>query len=291
MAHYLRYEIYLPVRYTEPQTGSVRSYFRSLLQFSLLIVLFPSSANAQRAMLTEGTAIVREGHVQFEIGTEGVKQLRNFKSDRERDQLRLGIVGFNIGTGGRTNIELGWPAVIFQRDPIFGTTHDVGDATFFTKTLLISETRHRPAVAVRFGTKLPNAGDEDGIGTDETDFFGSFPTTKQFGRLEIRLEPGIGILGNPQKHAAQNDVFTYRGGGIVRGKRVDLFGEVNGRLCWRACRKNNLLSVGRVGAQVHVGDYIWDVAGSVGLISQSEDWGITVGVMRAVRVWRAERTR
>ena len=40
-----------------------------------------------------------------------------------------------------------------------------------TKIRLVSEAPGRPAFALRFATRLPNASNESGIGLDTTDFF------------------------------------------------------------------------------------------------------------------------
>lgn len=257
----------------------------SVAVLSVLCAMWATPAVAQRSLVTEDASIIPEGCVQVELGAGIVKGLWNFKSGLSRDQLRLGQMSYFIGTGGRTNVELGWVAAAIQRDPEFGTTHDVGDATFFTKVLLVGETRRRPAIAVRFGTKLPNAGDEDGIGTDESDFYGSFPMAKGFGRLEVRAEPGVGILGSWRKVSAQNDVFTYGSAVLYRSSRYSLFSEVDGRVRWRAARASDLLSVSRLGVILRFGDYSIDAVGTIGLIKESEDWGVSVGVAREVRLW------
>jgi hypothetical protein len=51
------------------------------------------------------------------------------------------------------------------------STHDVEDTVVATKIRFLSETEGRPALGVRFATKLPNASNESGLGLDTTDFY------------------------------------------------------------------------------------------------------------------------
>ena len=49
-------------------------------------------------------------------------------------------------------------------------TSDIIDLTVATKIRVCGEGTHRPAFAVRFATRLPNASNESGLGLDTTDF-------------------------------------------------------------------------------------------------------------------------
>ena len=53
------------------------------------------------------------------------------------------------------------------------STSDFEDITVATKIRMLSETPGRPALGLRFATKLPNASNENGIGNDTTDFYAS----------------------------------------------------------------------------------------------------------------------
>ena len=105
-----------------------------------------------------------------------------------------------------------------------------------TKIRMLSETPGRPAVAVRFATRLPNASNESGLGLDTTDFFVSalFGKTVQSHPLLVG-NVGLGILADPVRGDRQNDVLTY-GVSVARAVRqgLEVVGEVNGRLDTRA---------------------------------------------------------
>src|SRR5439155_3071592 len=53
------------------------------------------------------------------------------------------------------------------------STTDVEDFIVATKIRVFPETGYRPAFGMRFATKLPNASNESGLGTDTTDFLAS----------------------------------------------------------------------------------------------------------------------
>jgi len=94
----------------------------------------------------------------------------------------------------------------------------------------VSETASRPAVGIRFATKLPNASNESGLGLDTTDFFASLLIGKTVQSIRVVGNAGVGILGDPTRGDRQNDVLTY-GLSLARAvhQGVEVVGEVNGR--------------------------------------------------------------
>jgi len=99
-----------------------------------------------------------------------------------------------------------------------------------TKVRILAEGATRPAIGVRFATKLPNASNESGLGLDTTDFYltGLFAKTVQSIRIVGNL--GLGILGDPTRGDAQNEVLAY-GLSLARAltDQTEIVGEVNGR--------------------------------------------------------------
>ena len=76
-------------------------------------------------------------------------------------------------------------------------THDVEDVVVATKIRMLSETAGRPAFAVRFATRLPNASNESGLGLDTTDFFVSALFGKTVQSIRFVGNAGLGILADP----------------------------------------------------------------------------------------------
>ena len=114
------------------------------------------------------------------------------------------------------------------------TTHDTSDLVIGTKVRILAEGVGHPAVGLRFATKLPNASNESGLGTDTMDFYASLLVGKTVQSFRIVANGGIGILPDPVIGYRQNDVVTYALS-LARAvtNQSELVGEVNGRVSTR----------------------------------------------------------
>ena len=108
------------------------------------------------------------------------------------------------------------------------------DITIATKVRLLAETMGRPAIGLRFATKLPNASNESGLGLDTTDFYMSLLGAKTVQSIRVVGNLGFGILADPTVGNRQNDVLTY-GVSLARAmtQQAELVGELNGRVSTR----------------------------------------------------------
>jgi hypothetical protein len=99
---------------------------------------------------------------------------------------------------------------------------------------VLAETPSRPAFGLRFATKLPNASNESGLGTDTQDFYAQILGAKTVQSIRIVGNLGAGILGGPTSGNRQNDVLLY-GASFARAltQSAELVGEVNGRVSTR----------------------------------------------------------
>ena len=115
------------------------------------------------------------------------------------------------------------------------STHAVEDITMATKVRLLAETMGRPAVGLRFATKLPTASNESGLGLDTTDFHVSLLGAKTVQSVRVVGNLGFGILADPTVGNRQNDVLTY-GASFARAmtQQAELVGELNGRVSTRS---------------------------------------------------------
>ena len=104
-----------------------------------------------------------------------------------------------------------------------------------TKIRLVAETAGRPAIGVRFATKLPNASNESGLGLDTTDFYMSLLGAKTVQSIRVVGNVGFGILADPTIGNRQNDVLTY-GLSFARAmtQQAEIVGELNGRVSTRS---------------------------------------------------------
>jgi hypothetical protein len=115
------------------------------------------------------------------------------------------------------------------------STSSFEDAIVATKIRLVSEAAGRPAIGLQFATKLPNASNESGLGTDTMDFYGSLLGAKTVQSIRLVVNFGAAILSDPTQGNRQNDVVTY-GASFARAttQQTELVGEANGRVSTRS---------------------------------------------------------
>lgn len=205
------------------------------------------AAAQQRPLVTEDPETIGSGLVLIEGGIETQREVFYPVSGLEGNLLRLPTLGVSFGVSSIAEIQV--DGGIYQRLTITDrrggplahqldfegdTTSDVEDITIGTKIRLVSETASRPAFAVRFATRLPNAGNESGIGLDTTDFYVTAIVGKTVQSIRFVGNGGLGILGDPTRGDRQNDVLLY-GFSLARAVRqgLEVVGEINGRLNMR----------------------------------------------------------
>jgi hypothetical protein len=259
-----------------------------------LVAALPAADQEGRAvpetplpLTTERAPTIPRGAAVLEAYAEYLDTHRVPFVSPEGSLLRAPVVSLRYGAADNVEFQIEGAAQVwgFADEDELGEKvedeHEVGDFTLWTKWLALEGKEKRQAMALRWGVKLPNASDESGLGTDETDVYGSVVVSKTLGwksRLDANL--GMAILGDPTEARQQNDVLTY-GVSLTRimSKDTMLLMEVAG-----ASGKGHAppQSVARLGVRwlTHRGFHVF-AAGLAGLTSRSPDWGALVGVGRA----------
>ncbi len=162
----------------------------------------------------------------------GIEHVRNavvvpLLSPARGDVTRFPLVAYSLGFG-RAELQLGTTA--WQHVSRTGGSSDseVGDLSVWIKVTGTRQRDRRPAFGVAFGTKLPNASNETGLGTDEPDIFVALLTSHSNEHDEWRANLGMAILGDPLEPAQQEDLLTYGLAGR-HGARHALIWEVRGQ--------------------------------------------------------------
>ena len=162
------------------------------------------------------------------------------------------------------------------------STVDADDLLIGAKIRLMPEGTSRPALGFRFATKLPNAGNESGLGLDTTDFFASILGGKTTESVRIVGNVGLGILGDPTNGNRQNDVITY---GLSFARAItsgaEVVGEVNGRANTRSAgalpgTESRILV--RMGLRYTRGGWRGDAGLLLGATNDDPSIGFTTGV-------------
>jgi hypothetical protein len=260
--------------------------------------MFAHAASAeaqQRPLVTEDPETIGAGLVLIEGGFDEQHDVAYPASGLEGNLLRLPTLGLSFGVssiaevqidGGlynRLNVTSREPAPLSSMVNFDGDrTHDVEDIVIATKIRLLSETAGRPAFALRFATRLPNASNESGLGLDTTDFFVSTLFGKTVRSIRFVGNAGLGILADPTDATRQNDVLTY-GASVARAVRqgLEVVGEVNGRVNTRGGEPpvgTGSRSAFRVGGRFTQSTVRVDAGIIIGLTSADPGLGLTAGV-------------
>lgn len=210
----------------------------------LISLLAAARADAQqRPLVTEDPETVGSGLVLLEGGIDYGRDIFYPVSGLTGNLLQLPTMGASFGISSIAEIQI--DGVLYNRLTVTdrqeaplsslvdfegNQTSSVVDLVIGTKLRLLSETAGRPAVGVRFATKLPTASSESGLGPDTTDFFASFLIGKTVQSIRVVGNVGVGILADATQGDRQNDVLTY-GLSLARAIRqgLEVVGEVNGR--------------------------------------------------------------
>ncbi len=259
------------------------------------LLLSASVARAQqRPLVTQDPETIGAGRILVEGGLDYGRDILFPVSGLKGNLVRAPLVGVMFGissiaevqiTGGLHNrlaITDRVPAPLASMVDVAGdTTTDVEDIVFATKIRVLSENESRPAIGLRFATRLPNASNESGLGTDTTDFFASALVGKTVRSLRVVGNIGVGILADPTRGDRQNDVITY-GLSLARAmtNEVELVGEINGRANTRteALPGTESRSALRFGARYTWGPARFDAAALVGMTERDPSIGFAVGV-------------
>jgi hypothetical protein len=202
----------------------------------------------QRPLVTEDPETIGAGRILLEGGIDFAHDQHYPVSGLEGNLWRAPTIGLSIGISSIAELQIDGglnnrlkitnrvAAPLSSQLTVTGdSTRDVEDTVVATKIRILSETAQRPALGIRFATKLPNASNESGLGLDTTDFYVSLLAAKTVQSIRVVGNFGVGILTDPTAEARQNDVVTY-GVSFARAmtQKAELVGELNGRASTRS---------------------------------------------------------
>ena len=262
----------------------------------LVLVLSAPAAGQQRPLVTEDPETIGSGLILFEGGFDLQREVFYPVSGLQGDLLRMPVLGLSFGLssiaelqidGGfynRLTVNSRQPAPLSGMLDFTGNqTTDVEDIVIATKVRLLSETPGRPAIGVRFATKLPNAGNESGLGLDTTDFHALFLIGKTVQSVRVVGNAGLAILGDPTRGDRQGDVLQY-GLSVARAVRqgVEIVGEINGRFQptddAATPPGTESRSAMRIGGRFTHRTIRFDAGLVLGLTSRDPSFGLTAGL-------------
>lgn len=246
----------------------------------------------QRPLVTEDPESIGTGRMLFSSGFEWGSgetfPAAGLKGDSWKlpVDLRFGlssIAELEIGTGLQgLEIDERFDAPFSDIVTASDSTSAVLDVVIATKVRFVSEAGDRPALGIRFATRLPNASNETGLGLDTTDFLATFLVGKTIGAVRVAGNAGMGILGDPTRGDSQNDVFLY---GVslsaALSKQMAIVGELAGRANTAGGTPppgTESRGQGRLGLRYSRGAATYDGAVIFGLTDLDPSIGFVVGV-------------
>src|SRR5688572_12833090 len=269
---------------------------RTVMLVAVLVGGMTGPAWAQsRPLVTEDPETVGPGQILLELGLDYNREAQFPVSGLKGNLWRLGTFGLSIGVSSIAEIQLdgGLRNKLAIRERLDGplsdmltvegdSTSDAEDIVVGAKIRFLSESVQRPAMAVRFATRLPNAGNESGLGLDTTDFAFGLALAKTVQSIRVAGNFGFAILADPARGDRQNDVLTY-GASIARAVAtgLELVAEINGRKNMRSGTPIIGLesrSVMRVGSRYTRGPVRVDGAFLFGIAEKDPTWGFTTGL-------------
>ena len=218
---------------------------RIFILFALCLGVTTSAHAQQRPLVTEDPETIGAGRVLLEGGVSFDKTIKNFANGLEGDIEHIGTVGVSIGAGAVAEVQI--DGGVYQnldvnkrfKAPLENMTlllpgdHASGfeDVLIATKVRMLSESASRPAIGLRFGTKLPLAEPEKGIGFGTTDFFASFLIAKTVRSVRTVGNVGLIVMEDPADAPDAVTAMTF-GAAIARAltNEFEMGGEFNGRL-------------------------------------------------------------
>ncbi|MSO50173.1 MAG: hypothetical protein EXQ49_09805 [Acidobacteria bacterium] len=248
-----------------------------------------------RPLVTEDPETVGPGQILLEAGIDYSREAFFPVSGLKGNLWRLGTLGLSFGVSSIAEIQIDGGLrnrlAITNRlaGPLSGmlditgdSTADVEDVVVGAKVRVVSEGTGRPSLAVRFATRLPNTGNESGLGVDTTDFAFALAMGKTIQQVRVVANGGFAILGDPTRGDRQNDVFIY---GLSIARAIANGAEVVAELNGRANTRTGTAIVGtesraamRVGSRFTRGPVRLDAAVMFGITERDPTWGVTTGL-------------
>jgi hypothetical protein len=270
---------------------------------SQLCIATPSVAQ-QRPLKTEDPETIGAGRVLIEAGIDYDRDVFLPVSGLRGNLFTVPAFGISLGVSSIAEIQIDWG--VYQKlniteqvpDAPFShlllldgpTTDDFGDIHIGAKVRLLSETARRPAIGSWFRTRLPNAGNESGLGKDVQDFSSALTVAKTVQSVRVVANVGMTMIGKPTELAAQDDLLIYSLS-VARAvtQRAEFVGEFMGRANFA-----NIVTPGaedrgllRFGARYTMSGVRFDGGVLVGLTPRDPAIGLTAGftwVFDAVKI-------
>lgn len=279
---------------------------RTFITVAIALVTLASGSPAaaqQRPLQTEDPETIGAGRMLVEAGIDAARDVYLPVSGLRGNHLTMPAFGASLGVSSIAEIQIDWG--IYQKlsitDQVPGAplahllqlegsqTDDFGDIHIGAKVRLVSETSGRPAIGSWFRTRLPNAGNESGLGKDVQDFSSAVTIGKTIQSIRVVANIGMMMIGKPTEAAAQDDLLIYS---LSVARAISPNAEVVGEFMGRA-NFANIVTPGaedrgllRFGTRYTKSGVRLDAGLLFGLTSRDPEIGFTAGLTWVFNAFR-----
>lgn len=267
----------------------------TILAIAIAALASTPAAAQQRPLQTEDPETIGAGRALVEAGIDYQRDAFLPVSGLRGNHFTMPAFGLSLGVSSIAEIQLDWG--IYQKltitEQVAGaplshllqidgtSTDDFGDIHIGAKVRLLSETARRPAIGSWFRTRLPNAGNESGLGKDVQDFSSALTIGKTIQSVRVVTNIGFVMIGRPTEAVAQDDLLIYSLS-VARAvsQNAELVGEFAGRanfadIVTPGAEDRGLL---RFGARYTRSGVRLDAGLMLGLTSRDPGFGLTGGL-------------
>ena len=280
-----------------------RTLTATFLALAFVLAAAASALAQQRPLQTEDPEVIGAGRIMFETGIDYKRDVYLPVSGLRGNHVTVPAFGLSLGVSSIAEIQVDWGiyqklnitervagaplAHLLQTDGI--STDDFGDIHIGAKVRLLSETARRPAIGSWFSTRLPNAGNESGLGKDVQDFSSALTIGKTVQSVRVVANIGLLMIGRPTEAVAQDDLLIYSLS-VARAisPAAELVGEFAGRanfadIVTPGAEDRGLL---RFGARYTRSGVRLDGGIMIGLTSRDPEIGVTGGLTWVFNAFR-----
>lgn len=275
-------------------TRSFENLIRQVVLTAAFVAAAATAFAQQRPLQTEDPESIGAGRLLVEAGVDYNRDVYFPVSGLRGNHVTVPAFGVSMGVSSIAEIQIDWGVYqqlrITERVPgapltsllqIDGdTTDDFGDIHVGAKVKLLGETAHRPAIGSWFSTRLPNAGNESGLGKDVQDFASALSIGKTVRSVRVVANIGVLMIGKPTDAVAQDDLLIYS---LSVARAVSPAAEIVGEFVGRA-NFANIVTPGaedrgllRFGTRYTISGVRFDAGILLGLTPRDPEIGVTTG--------------
>ena len=251
-------------------SGSGRSV--RTLTIGLLLLLSASSYAQRPALRTYGAGTLGGGLIEITVGSEySAKSAAPFP-EAPRTLWKVPMFSVRWGAAANVDFEFAWSGKLLAGYAGGSRGSDWGDPVVGTVFRAFDEHDGVPAVGLRTAVKLPSTSFLPYyLGSDQTDFSFALVASRHAGTVEMLLDLGLGIIGNPRELGSQDDIYIASAALVIpAGEGIKLFLEGYGMSGYKEDDDKLLV---RSGALSQFGCWHVNVYGSVRAAGSNKDFG------------------